>query len=155
MSLSATKAVAYLHHVHLCSPDPQRLAAFYAATMEMKSARRDGFFLLTGPGRRLIISEGPLNKLGHGAFACRDREGLDELRAAAEAKGLAPKEVQSPIMRHAFSVTDPDGNDIFCGLVAAEPESQPGRKGPTQHLTLAAGNVRAIEEFYSGKLGFA
>ena len=86
MSLTATKAAAYLHHIHLCSPDPQRLAAFYAATMEMESVRRDGVFLLSGPSRRLIVSEGPANRLGHGAFACRDGEGLDELKAAAQAR---------------------------------------------------------------------
>lgn len=155
MSLTATKAAAYLHHIHLSSPDPQRLAAFYGATMEMDVTRRDGVFLLSGPGRRLIVSEGPVNKLGHGAFACRDREGLDELKATAEAKGLSPKIVDSPIMRHAFSVTDPDGNTIFFGLAAPEPEARRGRRGPTQHLTLATRNVQAIEDFYSDKLGFA
>ena len=155
MSLTATQAAAYLHHIHLQSPDPQRLAAFYADTMEMEISRRDGVFLLMGSGRRLILTEGPARKLGHGAFACRDREGLDALRAAAEAAGLGPKSVDSPIMRQAFQVVDPDGNPIFFGLAAPEPEGRPGRKGPTQHLTLATRNVQAIEDFYHGKLGFA
>lgn len=155
MSLTATKAAAYLHHIHLNSPDPQRLATFYAATMEMEIERRDGFFLLTGPGRRLIVTEGAAKKLGHGAFACRDREGLDALRTAAEANGVEPRSVDSPILNHAFQVTDPDGNVIFFGLAAPERAGRTGRKGPTQHLTLATRNVQAIENFYSCKLGFA
>ena len=155
--LTTLKAGAYLHHIHLQSPDPERLASFYADALDMGVDRQgDGAFACSGPGRRLVISEGEAKKLAHGAFACRDREGLDDIRARAEAEGLEPKPVSTPLFaQDAFSVTDPDGNAIVFGLAAGDAASRPGMKGPIQHLTLATHDVMAIEEFYAGKLGFA
>jgi catechol 2,3-dioxygenase len=157
MTLTALKAGAYLHHLHLQSPDPERLATFYGEAMDMSVERQgDHGFACSGPGRRLVVSEGPAKKLAYGAFACRDREGLDDIRAVAQTEGLEPAAVSTPLFaQDAFSVTDPDGNAIVFGLAANETAARPGMKGPIQHLTLATHDVEAIENFYAGKLGFA
>jgi catechol-2,3-dioxygenase len=94
--------------------------------------------------------------LAHGAFACRDREGLDDIRERAQTEGLEPAPFSTPLFaQDAFAVTDPDGNAIVFGLAANGEGSGPGMKGPIQHLTLATHDVSAIEDFYAGKLGFA
>jgi catechol 2,3-dioxygenase len=157
MTISAIQASAYLHHLHLNSPDPEKLAAFYAKAMEMTvEGSVDGAVIVRGPARRVAFSKGPAKKLVHAGFAVRDAEGLDGLRARAAEKGLAPKDFATPFFkRGAFAVTDPDGNVVVFGLAAEEGEQRRGLRGPIQHLTLATGNVQAIEDFYSGKLGFA
>jgi catechol-2,3-dioxygenase len=154
---TAMEASSYLHHLHLGSPDPAGLAAFYAETMDMPAPVRDGEALaLAGSQRRLMISSGAARQLHHAGFAVRDAEALGKLRARAAAEGLAPRDAGSSFFQPgAFSVTDPDGNTILFGL--AKPD-QPtaGRPfhGPLQHLTLATRDVGAIEAFYAGKLGF-
>ncbi|MBR1219004.1 VOC family protein [Bradyrhizobium sp. U87765 SZCCT0131] len=155
MPLTALQASAYLHHLHLHSPDPERLAAFYARAMEMTAQRADGGFRLDGPSRRLLISEGPAKHLAHAAFAVRDAKGLAGLRAHAAGNGLAPRDLASPLLSDAFEVTDPDGNAIVFGLATEAPHAADRRlRGPLQHLTLATRDVGAIEAFYAGKLGF-
>ena len=157
MTLTTVKAGAYLHHLELHSPEPERLARFYGDVMDMAvESRERGNYLCAGPGRRLLISEGPAKKLGLAAFACRDREGLADIRERAEAEGLAPKASASALFaQDAFSVSDPDGNVIVFGLEREEGAPRRGLKAPIQHLTLATRNVGAIEGFYAGKLGFA
>lgn len=157
MSLSALQASAYLHHLHLGSADPARLAAFYATAMEMTSqAQPGGAFMLRGPARRLLISQGAPKQLLQAGFALRDAAGLDGLHARAAEQGLSPAPAHSVFFAPgAFSVTDPDGNVIVFGLAAAE-EPQHGHRlrGPIQHLTLASRDVDALQDFYAGKLGF-
>lgn len=157
MTLTALKAGAFLHHLHLHSPDPERLATFYGDAMDMGVARQgDRAFACSGPERRLVISEGPAKALAYGAFACRDRDGLDEIRSRAQQEGLEPAPFSTPLFaQDAFAVSDPDGNAIVFGLAAREPAPRHRMKGPIQHLTLATKDVTALEDFYAGKLGFA
>ena len=156
MPLTALQASTYLHHVHLGSPAPQKLADFYAVAMDMEArAIGDGAYLATGPARRLIVSDGPAKKLLHAGFAVRDAEALAGLRAHAAENGLAPKPFDGLLFKPgAFSVVDPDGNVIAFGLSLAEEPVRGRLRGPTQHLTLATRDVGAIENFYAGKLGF-
>ena len=151
---TAVRAGAYLHHIQLQSPDPAALAAFYATTMDMTAAAFDGGYLCEGPGRRLLITTGQAKKLGFTAFACRDRDGLAELKARAAAEQLAIQPSPSRLFGdEAFAVADPDGNIVVFGLGRQEPP-RPGLRGPIQHMTLATHSVEAIEAFYAGKLGF-
>ncbi len=157
--MSALEASAYLHHLHLGSPLPRELAKFYVDVMDMTSHTETGQTqILRGPGRRLLISQGPPGQLIFAGFAVRDAKGLDGLRAQAEATALAPKDFADVMFEPgSFSVVDPDGNTIVFGLaIPDEPVSQSHRilRGPVQHLTLATRNVLAIEGFYADKLGF-
>jgi len=157
MPVTAVQASAYLHHVHLHSPDPERLAAFYSNAMEMTaSAVGADVWLLTGPSRRLLISRGPAKYLAHAAFAVRDSEGLIGLRARAERTGVKTKNVENSLLAAgAFGVNDPDNNLVIFGLDKKDIEVADKRlRGPLQHLTLATRNVQAIEGFYADKLGF-
>jgi catechol 2,3-dioxygenase len=156
VTLTALKAGAYLHHLHLHSPDPERLAAFYGDAMDMRVERGGELWFCSGPGRRLVVSAGEARTLAYGAFACRDHDGLDEIRHRAEAEGLDPAPVSASLLaQDAFAVSDPDGNGVVFGLAKTNLTAEAGLKGPLQHLTLATQDVAAIEHFYAGKLGFA
>ncbi|WP_373354527.1 VOC family protein [Pseudoroseicyclus sp. CXY001] len=147
---------AYLHHIHIGSPDPARLAAFYADHMQMVAEEKDGAWHLAGPDRRLRISEGPAKSLLQAGFAAESAAALDALRERAEAGGCGPEAADEPLFREgAFAVTDPDGNRVVFGLSHREPAPE-GHfiHGPLQHLTLATKDVEAIEGFYGGILGF-
>jgi catechol 2,3-dioxygenase-like lactoylglutathione lyase family enzyme len=151
---TAVRAGAYLHHLKLTSPDPAGMAAFYGRVMDMPVSKSiDGAYLCQGPLRRILFAEGPAKGLAFAAFACRDAEGLAELRArASERLEILPS--PSPLFgEEAFGVRDPDGNLILFGL--GKPQAEPkGLRGPIQHLTLATHDVLAIEQFYVEKLGF-
>ena len=155
---SALEAAAYLHHLHVASPQPGELAAFYADVMNMQvSELGGGSWLLRGPDRRVRFSEGPAKKLLQAGFAVRNQEALEGLRARAAAAQLDVTPVEESLFKPgAFAVTDPDGNRIAFGLSLRE-ENPDGHfiRGPLQHLTLATRDVLRIEGFYAGKLGFA
>jgi catechol 2,3-dioxygenase-like lactoylglutathione lyase family enzyme len=150
------EASAHLHHLHFASPNPGKLAEFYADVMDMTVELADGGFIARGPARRIQFSAGPTKTLLHAGFALRDQHGLDQLRLHARDEKLNPKAASTPFFRDgAFNVVDPDGNTILFGLAAPEaPTSDRLVRGPLQHLTLATRNVQAIEDFYVGKLGF-
>jgi catechol 2,3-dioxygenase len=157
MSLTALQASAYLHHIHVLSPNPNRLANWYSEAMDMQvESLFDDLWLTRGPARQVLFSKGEAKKLAHAGFAVRDAESLRGLRERAAQMGLSPTSIETPLfLPDAFSVTDPDGNAIFFGL--AKPQSVGTTKairGPIQHLTLATRDVQAIEDFYAGKLGF-
>ncbi len=157
MSLTAVQASAYLHHLHFTSPEPERLASFYAEVMDMAvTIPAEGIWLATGPARHMLFSGGEARKLVAAGFAVRDPEALDGMRMRAAEMGLEPEDTTTLFFGpHAFQVHDPDGNAIVFGL--AKDGSQPpptGIRGPIQHLTLASRDPIAIEDFYAGKLGF-
>ena len=157
MSKTTLAASAYLHHVNLRSPEPERLARFYSKTMDMPECRKvDGLWFAGASGRRVLFSEGEARTLGHAGFACRDAEGLGAIRQQAQAAGLATHPFETSLFAQgAFSVQDPDGNEIAFGLAAAGDLPAARLRGPLQHLTLATRDVYAIENFYCDKLGFA
>jgi catechol-2,3-dioxygenase len=155
-NLTTVRAGAYLHHLQLLSPEPERVARFYADAVDMKVSQLDDHsWFCSGPGRGLLVSPGPAKSLGYAAFACRDLQGLFDIRSRAEVEGLAPQPFASPFFTgDAFVVCDPDGNRIVFGFSETGPIHGVGIKAPVQHLTLATQDVHAITHFYAGQLGF-
>ncbi len=159
MSLNAVKAGAFTHHLSLTSLEPERLARYYSDTMDMSPPEKHGAgWLVRGPGRRLIVSQGARNGLLHVGMGVRDQDALAELQAHCAAQGLSPQpfagELYAAGSPGAFSVTDPDGNTIAFGLAREEGPSR-SLRGPLQHVTFATRDIARFEQFYAGKLGFA
>jgi len=155
MTLTAVKAGAYTHHLALSSPDPERLARYYADTMDMTAVQHGTSWLVRGPGRRMIISRSEKNGLVHVGMGVRDTDALAELRARAEKEDLAPKPFAGELFSAgAFMVTDPDGNRMAFGHAPEDPPAK-GLLGPLQHVTFATRDIARFEAFYAGKLGLA
>ena len=127
MTLTAVKAGAYTHHMAVTSPDPERLAKYYADTMDMGVCEKHGVgWLVRGPGRRLILTKGDKNGLVHVGMGVRDADAVIEMMARADKEGLAPKSFKGDLFNAgAFTVADPDGNVIAFGH-APEDLSQGG-----------------------------
>ena len=155
MTLTAVKAAAYLHHLAATSPDPERLAKFYADTMDMTAARHGNGWLCTGPGRRMHFANGAALGLAHAGHGVRDPEALAELKAHAARQGLEPRPFATDLFNPgAFSVTDPDGNVVVYGHAPEDPPRK-GLRGPLQHVTYATQDIARFETFYTEKLGYA
>ena len=155
MESTAVSAGAYIHHIKLLSPEPERLARFYADAMDMDLERSDGEWLCTGPKRRLLIGEGPVKTLGYGALGCRSDDALQRLRERAEAEGLKIEGSTSPLFKSgAFGMRDPDNNLILFGMGRQDHIHQGRLHAPIQHLTFATRDLDAFERFYAGRLGF-
>lgn len=155
MSAVAVRAGAFLHHLQLQSPDPEKLAAFYGDAMDMSVEKLpDGRWHCFGLQRHMLFTKGQAKGFDFAAFGCRDAEGLAELRERARSEGLNPADMASPLFTDAFSVRDPDGNGVVFGLARDGTDEGQGVRGPLQHVTLATFDVGAIENFYAGKLGF-
>ena len=102
----------------------------------------------------MLFAPGEDRRLGYGSFGVRDADSLAAMREQAERSGLDLLPSPSPLFQAgAFAVRDPDGNLIVIGLGEAEPH-RTGLRGPLQHLTLATRDIRPIEDFYVGALGF-
>nr|WP_319249112.1 VOC family protein [uncultured Celeribacter sp.] len=160
MPHNAVQAGAYLHHVAFESSDPERLANFYAANMDMGVDKiSDSEFRCYGPMRRFVAIKGEDKKLAYAGLAYRNADVLEAQRRLAEANGVEILENVSPYFESGgFAVRDNDGHLICFGVAESRTISyEPGREGihgPTQHLTFATQNLEGFKEFYVDKLGF-
>lgn len=164
MSLTAVRAGAYLHHIAFQSADPEQLAKFYANAMDMTVKQIDeSTWHCSGPQRHFLAVKGESKQLAYAGLACRDQDGVDELKARAEKEGLTVHPAQGDFfLPRSFAVEDPDGNMIGFGVAkenssvsTANGKADNPTYGPLQHLTFATDDVQAFEDFYHGKLGFA
>lgn len=153
----AVAAGAYVHHLEIESSDPAALAEFYGRAMDMSVERVGKGWICRGPARRTLFTQGRPNKLSYAAFACRDPEALEMLRAHVQKQGVAIIPSPSSLFdRRAFAVQDPEGNRIAFGLAADDPAGEPrSLRGPLQHVTVTSTDMAGMENFYAAKLGFA
>ncbi|MCA8883600.1 MAG: VOC family protein [Rhodobacteraceae bacterium] len=156
MSHTAVHAGAYLHHLAFESSNPEQLANFYASVMDMTLTRAsDTEWRCEGPKRRMVVVPGEDKKMHYAGLALRNPDGLEMMRARAEAEGVELLDSPSPYFKDgAFAVRDPNGQLICFGLAIEETPGLKGIQGPTQHLTYASTDVQAFVDFYAGKLGF-
>ena len=155
----AVAAGAYLHHLELESGDPTALAEFYGRAMDMSVERMGSGWICRGPARRMLFTKGRVKTLSYAAFACRDAEALEMLRAHVQTQNVELIPSPSALFdQRAFTVRDPEGNRIVFG-VADEPLNPIRQRGPLhgplQHVTVTSTDMAAIEDFYANKLGFA
>jgi catechol 2,3-dioxygenase-like lactoylglutathione lyase family enzyme len=150
---------ARLHHLHLTSEDPPRLARFYTELMDMEPAslpqgEGKGAILLHGGLRSMQISKGASCALAWSAYALRDEAGLAALRAGLKARGAKSEDIDAPLFRKgAFIVADPQGRRVVFGL-AADTSRTDQRAARTQHVVFQTTDLDAMVAFYTGTLGF-
>ena len=110
---------ARLHHLHLLSPQPEVLARFYARAYDMRAEAGAAGWICSAPHRRLVISEGPVNRLAYFAFAFGDQAALDAQRERAERNVKTGANLSPLFDARAFSVIDPQGNTVVFGVDAS------------------------------------
>jgi catechol 2,3-dioxygenase len=149
---------ARLHHLQITSPDPAALARFYLSTMYLQSSKTGGIQLCSGPERLLLIVNGPARQLGFAAWAFPDRQEFEAFRQRLEKQNVPLLPSPSPLFQgDAFSVLDPDGNQLVFALQPDSPDSatEPAAlQARLQHVTVGSTQCEAMLAFYTDVLGF-
>ena len=139
---------AILHHLHLHSADPGRLARFYSQLLELKSSRtEDGAYALIGGQRRLLVSKGQNGTPAFIGYAVQDVATLERLRARLAATVGELDAVRSPLFSEgAFAIRDPQGRRIVFGVAPAAGYLDP-RPGRLQHVVFQTTAIAPLVEF--------
>ena len=101
---------ARLHHLRRDSPEPERLARFYADLLgDRVEPLPNGAWLVQGHGRRLVVGPGAAAAVPYFALALRDAAQLAACAAALGHLGVALEPSPSPLFAEgAFAVADPE-----------------------------------------------
>ncbi|NYT68408.1 VOC family protein [Pusillimonas noertemannii] len=144
---------AELDHMEIGSPDPERLAGFYAQALQLNTWPANDRILCEGRHRRMVMRQGEAKSLHYLAFRLPSLPALAALRSRIEEKGVAPQPSPSPFFdSHAFMVSDPDGNRIVFGHGPRNGHSS-GLPARLQHLALGTTHIEAMIGFYTETLG--
>ncbi|MFM0700699.1 VOC family protein [Paraburkholderia sediminicola] len=151
---------AHLHHLHIVSPEPERLIAFYQEKMELQPrASDDGRTVLVGPGRAVEISHENDGVPAYSGYALDTFAQLDTLRARLMSADVECLPASSVLYQPgAFSIADPQGRRVAFGLSALSgPVGKRLRGAPArlQHTVYQTTELECIVRFYVEKVGFA
>jgi catechol 2,3-dioxygenase len=147
----------HLMYIELGSPDPKRLAAFYASIFNMRAERSLEGWICRGPNRCLLVSDGLPGTLLSAGYAAPDRVAVERLETRAAANLVPVEETGAQLFQPgALAFRDPDGNRIMYGVAAStgdalEADAMPAR---LQHLVVGSSNAASLVGFYTDIIGF-
>lgn len=155
MNQSTAPLRGHLQYLHLSSPDPARLAAFYAEIFGMRVHTCEQSWICRGPSRCLVFSAGEANGWHGAGYAAADSAVLQGLAARARASLIASDAIDAELFQPgAIAFRDPDGNRIAYGLPA--PSSSLGIQAPParlQHVVVGSTDVDRMVRFYTDVVG--
>jgi len=140
---------ARLHFIELGSPDPQRLANFYAELFDAPVIQEGEHFVLRDADRAVVFREGPEKSLLGAGFQVENPDVIAPLHARLAAQGvevrsLAPTSLYEP---GAIGFHDPDGSWLQYGVATAAPAPRTGLPGRLQHVVLGSTNAAQMIDF--------
>jgi catechol 2,3-dioxygenase len=152
--MTSTLWPARLHHLRRNSPEPERLAKFYAELLgDSLEQLGNGEWLVQGRGRALIVGGGDAGAVPYFAL---QMHGVAQVQAYAQelqAQGVPREGSPTPLFgKEAFAVADPDGRRIVFGS-PAQTSSREGLPGRLQHFVCATGELPQMIGFYRDRLG--
>ncbi len=150
---------ASLRWLHLQSPQPEVMGAFYKRAYGLTVTALNGVLACNGAGRTVHVSQGVANRLHYALFGfAEDRYWNAFVQRAAGALGHdEPAPAGAPI--GALSCTDPDGNRMMFAPPGAleRPAAASAATMPpavNQHFALRTTQIDAMLAFYTEQLGF-
>jgi biphenyl-2,3-diol 1,2-dioxygenase len=175
-SLAATgsdRSVLRLGYLQFEVRKPERWTEFCLGMLglPMPVANTDGSlgFRMDGAAQRLIVQEGAADDLAAIGFEAVDEESLDRVLARITSFGVRVEQGGAPLrsarrVKRLHRVVDPAGNrvELFFGPEAAAQPFESGvfpacfRTGDAGmgHVAIVADDLAAMEQFYTGVLGF-
>jgi catechol 2,3-dioxygenase-like lactoylglutathione lyase family enzyme len=147
---------ATLHHLRRDSPEPERLARFYADLLgDPVEVIGPALWHVHGPARRLVVGQGEAAAVPYFALSLGDADQLRRFRQELERAGMPTRGVSSPLLGPgAFEVTDPDGRAVvFDSPAVKAPPPQRGPVARLQHFVCATSRMSAMLQFYRDRLG--
>lgn len=150
---------AALQCLHITSPQPARMAEFYAATYDMTAEEQGGVWCCRGPEREVAISLGPVNKLRYALFRFESTESWTAFQQRAAALDTVDPPADCRLAADTLAVRDPDGNLIaFEGPTAASAadweEGGVAGEAALQHFAFRTQQIDRMLAFYENDLGF-
>ncbi|MBH68171.1 MAG: hypothetical protein CMM58_07450 [Rhodospirillaceae bacterium] len=147
---------AVLDHLCLETSEMEIMRKFYCKALGLQEKEvGNNQWLLEGPGRRLILSEGTSKYLSYSSFRVEDDVRLLELKKYILDRGAILVENPSPLFQQgAFTVVDPDGNKICFGVGTEPTDGLQGLDGRLQHVVVASSDIKGMMEYYQQVLGF-
>jgi catechol 2,3-dioxygenase len=149
------QAPARLHHLHVVSDDPARLAAFYEHQLDLKQVGSDGLTLvLAGPSRAMTISPSGQGFEPHYGYALADVAALARLREALASREVPVEALDDPMFETgAFLIADPQGRRLAFGLPQRFGSGE-GYAGRLQHTVFQTTELERVVRFYVEQVGF-
>jgi len=141
---------ATLHHLCRSTPEPERLARFYGELLgDRVEALPGGEWLVSGPGRRLVVAQGEKAAVPYFALRMKDTAHLASYR---QGLGVECEPFASHLFgEDAFSIRDPDGRKVVFGVSTEKPET--GTDARLQHFVCASRQPEAMLAFHRDRLG--
>lgn len=151
-----TDTPAHLHHLHVVSHDPERLAAFYMKQMDLRPlASADSRIVLAGPGRAVEISDANDGLPPYSGYAVDSHAQLMNLKERLERSDIECAAAASELYQPgAFSVADPQGRRVAFGVSALD-KAASGAPGRLQHTVYQTTELERVVRFYVEQVGFA
>jgi catechol 2,3-dioxygenase-like lactoylglutathione lyase family enzyme len=152
---------ARLHHPHVVSDNPGRLAEFYTSQMQMTSVGGTGHdrVVLVGRDRAMEITARSSGQGPHFGYAMRNQEELNALRKRLQNHGLACQALTASLFQPgAFVIGDPQGRRMAFGLEmsdAASVASRDGLPARLQHTVFQTTELERVVTFYTDIVGFS
>lgn len=147
---------AHLLYVQIGSPDPERLARFYATLFDLSVTATPGGWVCRRPHQCLAFAEGPANTLISAGYAVGDSKVLASLAARAKESLTETAAIDAVLLQPgAVAFRDPDGNRVVYGLPAESSPPRPSEASSArlQHVVVGSTDVEQMVAFYSRVVG--
>lgn len=145
---------AHLHHLHVDSPNPAKLAGFYAQMLGCEHSTAGDSHIMTGPGRAMIISPSTASGQRYAAYALRDDGQLGQLRERLQVHAVRCNALDDPLFSPgAFFVNDPQQRRVAFG-VSARTACNTVAPARLQHTVFQTTELHAVVRFYVDIIGF-
>ena len=149
---------APLHHLALESPDPDRLADFLAATLQMRCERApSGGAVLAGPARLIVVEPGAGAGARHLAYGLDEPARVAELEAHFAGRGIPTEPADSAFLEAgSFQLSAPDGIALLFGVPADPSPAADGNalSGRLQHAVFRTPEPEPLLSFLVDEAGF-
>lgn len=147
---------AALQRLHITSPEPERLADFYARTYGMRVAQIGAVWHCAAPEREVAFSTGEANQLRYALFRLENTSAWRAFQGRVAAAPQATLPDDPALATDAIALADPDGNIIVFegpahGAADKAPAAPPAQ---LQHFAFRTQQIGRMLAFYSEVLGF-
>lgn len=148
---------ARLHHLHVVSADPERLAAFYTKHLDLTALpSTDGRIVVAGPQRAVEISHASDGVPAYSGYAVDTHAALDALKKRLENTGVQCVPATSVLYEPgAFSIADPQERRVAFGVSKRLDTRFDGAPARLQHTVYQTTELERVVRFYVEQVGFS
>jgi catechol 2,3-dioxygenase len=148
---------AHLHHLHVVTAEPERLAAFYKKHMDLQPlASTDGRIVLAGPQRAVEISRVNDGMPAYSGYAVDTHTQLHALKIRLENADVQCVPATSVLYEPgAFGIADPQERRVVFGVSKRLGAGFSGAPGRLQHTVYQTTELERVVRFYVERVGFA